>query len=227
MRKLFGVVAVALLPVFAGAQVRVLDFEGIGDFNAIGNHYNGGAGANHGVTFFGNALALVQVGYLVTDPCQGSAGFPKAPSGCGALFYYQNQVGGGAGMNMASGFTNGFSLFYYPLTPTTNSASFTVYSGLNGSGTALATLALPQPAFGSPPQPWLPMGVTFSGTAYSVGFMNAGSSLIFDNVTFGSDTPELPEVEAPVQVVPEPASVALFGAGLGVVGFAARRRRKR
>lgn len=226
MKMRLGVVAAfVLLPVSAGAQVKMLDFEGIGDFAAIGNHYNGGAGGNQGVTFFGNAVALERVGYLTTDPCQGSAGFSPPPSGCGVLFYYQNQVGGGAGINMAAGFNNGFSLFYFPHFLTTNAASFSVHSGLNAGGSVLATLALPQPSFPAP-LVWQPVGVTFSGTAYSVSFMNAGGSLVFDNVTFGDDSPGLPEVEAPVQVVPEPESVMLLAMGLGVVGVAARRRKR-
>lgn len=224
MKVLLSVVAAfAMVPMAANAQVRVLDFEGIGDGAAVGNHYSGGAGKNHGVTFFGNALALEQVGYQSTDPCHGSSGFPTAPSGCGALFYYQNQLGGGAGMNLTAGFTRGFSLFYYPLYRTGNDVSLTVHSGANGGGTALATLALPQPAFGSS-MVWQAIGVTFAGTAQSISFMNAGSTLIFDNVTFGNETPGLPEVETPVQVVPEPASMLLLGVGMGAIGVAVRRR---
>ena len=110
MRKKLGVAAavVVLCPFVARAQVTVLDFEGIGDWNSVGNYYNGGAGGNQGVTFFGNAIALEQAGFYVTDPCHGSGFLSTPPSGCGALFYYTGQTGRNAGLNVASGFTSGF-----------------------------------------------------------------------------------------------------------------------
>src|SRR6185503_20149861 len=102
MRKMLGVVAVVLMfPVPGSAQVRMLDFEGIGDFVPIGGFYSG-------VTFFGNAQSL-QSAQVSNPACNGSSGFAFSPSGCGALFYYTGQTGSNAGMSLASAFTGGFS----------------------------------------------------------------------------------------------------------------------
>src|SRR2546423_13071392 len=86
MRKKLGVAAavVVLCPFVARAQVTVLDFEGIGDWNSVGNYYNGGAGGNQGVTFLGNAIALEQAGLFVTPPCPRRGLPPTPPPGGGA-----------------------------------------------------------------------------------------------------------------------------------------------
>ena len=94
----------------------------------------------------------------------------------------------------ASGFTTGFSFTY-------SAPFFTgdvyVYSGLNRTGTLLATLVLPgnvkrlrySGCMGHNYCPTYPEGVTFAGTAKSVNFSGTADCLVYDNITLGSGTP--------------------------------------
>lgn len=214
MKKVFAsLVAAACIAGTADAQV--LDFEGIGNNNSIGNYYDGGFGPNFGIEFFGNALAIESG----VGRCQGTGNFALQPSGCGVLYFLTSNA---TGMNRASGFTTGFSLFY---SAAFNAGSLEVWSGLNGTGSLLASLNLPVTGDGAGNPsclgtnfcPWTPVGVTFSGTAQSILFAGVANQIGFDDVTFGSSTPGT--------VVPEPSTYALMAAGLAALGFASRRRR--
>lgn len=71
-----ALVLAALVAVMApaSAAITVLDFEGVGDNNAVGNFYNGGAGTNYGVSFSGPTLALIDL------DAGGSGNFASEPS---------------------------------------------------------------------------------------------------------------------------------------------------
>jgi hypothetical protein len=197
----------AVLP--ASAAVVVLDFEGVGNLNAVGNFYNGGAGTNYGVQFSQATLALVDA------DSGGSGNFANEPSPDTIMFFLDAN---NAILDVAAGFTTGFSFFYSSST----AASVNVYDGLGGTGNLIGTLNLTAQGFdncaGDPTGGfcnWTAVGVAFSGTAKSIDFGGTANQTGFDNITFGSSTP----------VVPEPETYALMLAGLGVLGYVARRRK--
>ena len=169
-------VATILGSLSAKADVITLTFEGLGNNAAIGNYYNGGAVGNYGISFWGDSLALISYAG------GGTGNFSNNPSGDTVAYFLS---GPGDVMNVTGGFDTGFSFYYADQVGYTGSVS--VYTGLNGSGSLLASLSLP-----STPNPYTvftPIGVTFGGTAQSVVFSGAANYIAFDNITLGSETP--------------------------------------
>ncbi|MGA3098567.1 MAG: PEP-CTERM sorting domain-containing protein [Bryobacteraceae bacterium] len=210
-------------PFSLSAGVVTLTFEGLQNTETVGDYYNGGFGGNgsgpgpdYGITFGGSALALISV----VGTYGGSGNFDLAPTMPTILFF---SSGSGAIMNVAAGFTTGFSFYYaspYAL------GSVTVYDGLNGTGDVLETLTLPEtPASSTDPScqaaycPWEPIGVSFDGTALSVDFSGGADNIGFDNITLGASTPTGSES------APEPATWGLIVSGLTGVILARSRHR--
>lgn len=230
----FAGITVALATTFVAvpksqAATISLNFEGItngGSSTNINDFYNGGtssngnSGVNYGVTFSSNALAI-GLNTLTSTPSNGSRGGQGDPnSQLGGLFFL---TGSQTFINYANGFDTGFSLFY---TAISNPGSVSVYDGLNGTGGLLATLALPTttgscPGYNASFCPFAPVGVSFAGTAKSIGFAGVANQIGFDDVTFGSVTPGQPNSTA----VPEPFTIVgtLIGA---TVAFRTRQRLK-
>ncbi len=211
--KQISIVAATLVGalVTANAAVTVLTFEGVGDFNPVGNFYNGGGGGNLGIVFSQNALAIVDA------DAGGGGNFGGEPSPSTILFF----LGGGAAtLNNAAGFTTGFSFYYSAIS---NPGFINVFDGLNATGNLLATLQLPvTPSNGGDPNgafsPFFPTGVSFSGTAMSVDFGGTANQIGFDDVTFGTDNP--------ISAIPEPGSLVGLGCVLATgLGFRSRRQR--
>ncbi len=208
----------------ASAAVISLNFEGINatypsGYAFIDNFYNGGVssdgttGTNFGIGFSSNAQAICL--NSTTDFCSNTSRGGLAPgSEKGALFFLS---GAETFMNVAAGFDTGFSFNYVSAS---QPGSINVYDGLNGTGNVLATLSL-SPNAGSCPGysagfcPFSPSGIGFAGTALSVGFAGVANQIVFDDVTFGSITPG----------VPEPETYALMLAGLATVAAITRRRK--
>jgi hypothetical protein len=212
MKKVMGLIlllglATIVMPIMH-AGVVTLTFEGLQDNEAIENYYNGGFGGNgsgpgpnYGITFGSDSLALI------SSADGGSGNFSNNPSGDTIMYFLS---GPGDVMDVAAGFTTGFSFYYADQVGFTGEVD--VYSGLDGTGTLLQTLSLP-----TTPDPytvWVPIGVTFAGTAESVVFTGSANYIGFDNVTLGSSTPG----------VPEPTSVLLFGTIMALVAIPVRKK---
>lgn len=209
----------------AQADVVVLNFENIAPYPndstvAIQGYYNGGtssigtSGPNLGVEFTANALVI-----CLNTPgvyCSNTSRGGVAPgSELGGLYWLE---GPETYMNYAAGFEDGFSFNY--AAPNTEGASVSVYDGLNGTGTLLATLELgltPSTCgseYSADYCPFVAAGVNFDGVAKSISFAGLANYVVYDDVTFGSAIPG----------VPEPSTYALFGLGLLGLAYTARRR---
>jgi hypothetical protein len=220
-RFLLLLASLALGTAVASASSVTLTFTGLGDQEAIDNYYNGGFGGNgsgpgpnYGIVFSSDSLAIISL----LDG--GSGNFSNVPPpATDTIAFFLN--GAGDTMDVAAGFDTGFS-FYYAAANTPGMVS--VYSGLDGTGTLLATLDLAVNGSGCDSSGlaydcWSEVGVAFSGTAESVVFGGAANYIGFADVTLGSST-------VPTGT-PEPGSLVLLGSSLfGAAGMMLRRRRR-
>jgi hypothetical protein len=165
----------------------VLTFEGLGDLDAVLNYYNGGtsqqgySGTNYGVSFGPTSLSLIDA----DAGGQGNTG--NEPSGQTVLFFLETN----AILNVAAGFTTGFSFYY--AAPYYDGHVY-VYGGLDGTGALLGDQYLPinGPGPGDPNgvySNWSIGTVAFDGTAKSIVFGGTPNYIVYDDVTFGSVTP--------------------------------------
>ena len=203
---------VLLSATFAGANsTDLLTFSGLKDGQLVGNFYNGGGLAstpNYGVTFSSNFYGL-------RPASQGGSGnFLPGPFSNTVIFILGTMGSSVTGtMNVASGFGSGINFFYTAAFQET----VTVWSGANGTGTVLATIALSvnDASCGAVTYcNWTNVGINFSGTAQSVTFSGPANGIGFSDITLGQST----------TAVPEPASIYLLGTGL--VGFCTRHLRR-
>lgn len=191
---------------------ELLNFQGLGDLQPVGNFYNGGgltSTPNYGITFSSNFYGLRSV-YN-----GGSGAFAADPTGTPAIF-----VNGTAGsnvtgyMNVNNGFSGGIQFFY----TAGFSETVTVWSGANGTGSILATITL-SPNNGSctgfPTYcNWTSAGLTFSGSAKSVTFTGTADGIGIADITIGSAS----------TAIPEPSALYLLGTGLAGISLGRVRR---
>ena len=214
-RILAGLAIATLAMAPAWGDVIVLDFEGLEDYEAVGDFYNGGGGEDkdYDIEFSEDTLALVDA------DAGGNGNFANEPSPDTVMFFLNAN---NAILNVLNGFTTGFSFYY----TSSLEAVVRVWSGLDATGELLAELFLDaQYSDGCTGDPsgqfcnWTPVGVLFEGTAFSIDFGGTANQVGFDDITFGSNRPGDPGVD-----VPEPGTLALLGLGLVGLGFARRRR---
>jgi hypothetical protein len=181
---------------------EVLTFIGLQNMQPVGNAYSG-------VSFSSNIFVLRSV------TKGGSGAFAPDPTGTPIIFI--NGVTGAPAtgiINMSAGFTTGIQFYF--------SAGFnetvTVWSGYNGGGTILATLALSPnnlPCTGFPSYcNWTSASLGFSGTAKSVTFSGPANGFGIADITLNSTT----------SAIPEPSSLYLLATGLGAMGVGGIRR---
>ncbi len=185
-----------------------LDFEGAtGYANAIGAFYNGGtdslgnSGANLGVSFTDAALGLSNDSSF--------SYYSNAPTSGSVMFAYDAT----ATMNVASGFTGQLTFWYASNAAVLDAVN--IYSGLNSTGTLLASASL----FGNASLACSDTdfcrfdltSVKFAGVAHSVNFGGNALNVAYDNIGLT------------ISAVPEPETYVLLTAGLLAVAFIKRR----
>src|SRR5271155_4720196 len=149
-------VAVTAGAAFTAANAATIDlnFEGINStypsgFAFIDNFYNGGtssdgtSGPNYGVAFSPNAQAICLNSLTVV--CSNTSRGGLAPSSAeGGLFFLSGST---TAIDVAAGFPPGFSFNY---SAPFDTGTVSVWSGLDGTGTLLASFGLPTTSSGCP-----------------------------------------------------------------------------
>ena len=195
----------AMAPSVAHA-VTVLDFEGIGDTQPVGDFYA------PEFVFSADTLAIID------SDAGGSGNIANEPSASTVMFFVNAS---NAVLNVLNGFDTGFSFFYSSST----AATVNIWSGLDATGTLLGSIDLaPQNTTNCSGDPngtfcnFTNIGTTFDGTAFSIDFGGTANQTAYDNITFGSATAG--------GAVPEPATWALFILGFALIGGALRSKRR-
>jgi hypothetical protein len=200
-----ALVLAASTSAFADAPITI-DFEGaIGYVNPIAEFYNGGTdgagntGPNLGVSFTDAAVGVsndVNFSYYSNAPTMGTvlAAFDST-----------------ATMNVAQGFSGQLTFWYSSSVSTLDAVN--IYSGLNSTGTLLASASLfGNASLGCSDTPFCRFDLTsvkFAGVAQSVNFGGNAQFVAYDNIGI---TP-----------VPELDTFVMLAAGLVAMAFIKRR----
>jgi hypothetical protein len=175
--------------VFTQAEpgTTLLNFEGLGNLEEIGQFYNGLAGrssfngTNYGLSFSENARAIINSGN------GGTGNFSREILPNTVLF---SLAGSEIKLNVSAGFSEELSFDY----SSSAAGVVAVYDGPEGTGNLLASKDI-QPLSlglmgvkGAYYDNWKRAKVKFSGTARSVVFTFAANQCAFDDILLGSET---------------------------------------
>ncbi len=220
MRSFYSAAILSFLLMFSASAFagsgELLTFQYLGNLQQVGTFYDGGglsSTPNYGITFSSNFYGL-------TSTAKGGAGnFGATPLGARAIFM-ANSLTAPSGlqvtgvMNVAPGFSNGFSFYYTAGFAPTQNETITIWSGQNGTGTVLATLTLSNNNSKCSYCNWTSAGLSFTGTAHSVTFTGPSNEFGLTDLTVGGST----------TAIPEPSSIYLLGTGLFGISFSKIRR---
>ena len=109
--------------------------------------------------------------------------------------------------DVASGFVSDLFLYYGSIAA---QQSVQVFSGLDGTGMMLTSMALPQTSMNTTAVFSGPIDISFSGVAHSVIFNGGNNQIVFDNIQ--------------ITTVPEPCSLVLLAEGAFCLLVGLRRR---
>ena len=233
--------AMGLAGLQAHAAVIGLGFEDVTNSAAVvvGNFYNGGFGGSLGVSFSADATAVRAF------TAGGTANFgnrytgdPRTPLGAGNnALAFPGTASTGFDVTVTGGFTTALSFLY------SNTVAFMV-DVLGVGGTSVLAGATPAISALTNSQctvfnlgdlgyedggycGWSTFSLNLGNEpGFKVVFSGMGNTVLLDNLTFGSATPQgTTSPGGPGNQVPEPASLALVIAALGGAIAVSRRRR--
>lgn len=195
-----------------------LNFElPLAPFAQILDYYDTPAGGNLGVTINNVGIYTplnVPGGPLIYFASRGGLGDPNSQTGALTGFGGTDII-----LNVESGFTGTVSLFYASIR---SPGVVSVYDGLGGIGTSLASLAIPPnvvlpgcPEVNAGFCPFTEIQLSFTGTAKSLVLTGLENSIIYDDITVNTVDP--------VSEVPEPATFGIVACAL-LFGICAYRR---
>jgi hypothetical protein len=229
-QRLLGVasacaIGVTLLASPAGATIVTLEPAGpVTNQTDVANYFNGGndgyprdgVGPSDEVIFPGSGITTV-----FDNATSGK--FQNVPSGAQDILFQSVA----STMNFASGYgITSLSFDYSDIANSTYSPTVTVWSGANGTGTALATINLMgnSPIYGSAGSACTATGKEFCTWSFST----ANFSGLAESVTFGGTgigQVEFDSVQMNITAVPIPAALPLLLSGFAGLGTWVRRRR--
>lgn len=214
----------ALLLSGPASAATVLGFEGVNATYPSGsaqilNFYDGGlssagtTGANYGISFSANAVAVCLNSTTITCSNASTGGLVPT-SRKGALGLGNSGV---AVMDFTAAYTGAIG-FRYAIA--SGVAFIKAYDGIGGTGTQLANLPLFPNATGCPSYSatlctFGPGGLGFLTNVRSLVFGGTAGGVVWDDITLGAGNDPLPP---PAMPAPEPAAWMMMVAGFGLAG---------